>query len=158
MQMVGSNMPGPTATSPLAPWQSCLDFYPLLFGLQKWWPGKQAFYWLPGRRVSRQERQWHWSFCWGITRVGRGSDNIDYLGCHLDHALGQDKPSATRQCGPQGGFVLGEKLQPAPAVCISPSETTARAEGGWQPCGDPAVCPQALQQGRNCYEFHFLTK
>lgn len=36
--------------------------------------------------------------------------------------------------------MLEEKLQPAPAVYVFPSETTARAEGG---CGDPTACPQA---------------
>lgn len=97
----------------------------------------------PGRRVSRQEGEWHWSFCRGVTPVDRGSGNIDYPGCHLDHSLGQDKPGAVGQWGPQGGFVLEEKLQPAPPVCVFPSETTARAEGGWQPCGDPTACPQA---------------
>lgn len=39
--------------------------------------------------------------------------------------------------------MLEEKLQPAPAVCAFPSETTAGAEGGWQPCGEPAACLQA---------------
>lgn len=36
----------------------------------------------------------------------------------------------------------GEASASSP-VCVFPSETTARAERGWQPCGDPAACPQA---------------
>lgn len=75
--------------------------------------------------------------------MGRGSSSIDYPGCHLDHSHGQDKPSAVRQQGPQGGFVLEEKPQPAPAVCVFPPETPARAEGGLWPCGDLSACPLA---------------
>lgn len=39
--------------------------------------------------------------------------------------------------------MLEEKLQPAPAVCVFTSETTAWAQGGWQCCGGPAASPQA---------------
>lgn len=96
----------------------------------------------PGRRVSRQEGEWHWSFCWGGTLVVRGSSNIDYPACHLDHSLA----GQARCCGAvrtTGRVCTRGEASASSPVCVFPSETTARAEGGWQPCGDPAACPQA---------------
>lgn len=52
--------------------------------------------------------------------------------------------------------MLEEKLQPAPAVGVFPSETTARAEGGWQPCGDPASLSSGCSREGAAVSFAFL--
>ena len=62
--------------------------------------------------------------------------------------------------------MLEEKLQPAPAVCASLSETMARGEGGWhsglpQPLWEALEIPQLvlrLERGNDFYESRFLTK
>lgn len=62
--------------------------------------------------------------------------------------------------------MLEEKLQPGPAVCVYPSETTARGEGWWhpglpQPLWEALEVPQLvlrLERGRDFYESCFLTK
>lgn len=168
MHMVGSNMPVPTASSPLADLPGFSSPAIWIAEVMAWSKMPFAIFpmrfsgWLVVKRgqvVKMVKWSRCWGFCQGITAVGKGSGNIIHPRHHLDHPwAGQAKWCDTHSdC--QGEDLCLRRSFSQLLQCVHPLPKPCWGER--EPLWEAVVIPQLvfkLEQGKDFYESCFLTK